>query len=185
MLGVSRLGRRLVGGIELEQVARGREQLADLPELRQRDGRRAATELVQAVDVRLERGALIPGTEGLVQIRVQPRDRHLAEDVGGASLEAPPRKFEKIPRSVSPATWSPRLAARIDTPSLSVVAELASWGSARGAREAAVEDQDHLANAGTGDLGEDLEKAIPGVAGVPSRVTSATSVPVPAPCPAK
>ena len=68
-------------------MVRGREQLADLPELRQRDGRRAATELVQAVDVRLERGALIPGPEGLIQIRVQPRDGHPAEDVGRASLE--------------------------------------------------------------------------------------------------
>ena len=184
MLGVSRLGRRLVGGIELEQVARGREQLADLPELRQRDGRRAATELVQAVDVRLERGALIPGTEGLVQIGVQPRDRHLAEDVGGASLEGSAEEVRE-----DPAVGLARdLVAAARGENRHPVPERRRRARQLGIRPRRREKQQSRIRITSrtpepATLARISEKAIPGVAGVPSRV--ATSVPVPAPCPAK
>jgi hypothetical protein len=159
---ISRIGVRLVGGIERGDIARGGEEFADLPELRQRDRRPAAAQLVQAVDVRLERGTLTPGPEGFIQIGVHPRDGHLPRTSAAPPSNAPARKVEKRPRSVSAATWSLRLAARIDTPSLRSDAELVSCGTHPPRRRTRVEDKDHLPDGGRGDLGQELREGDPG-----------------------
>ena len=127
VLGIVGFGVWLIGGIERIQVMRIRNRSCRC-RIRSEARRSARAQLVQPVDVCLEHGALFPRPERLVQIGVQPGDRHLSEYVGRAALEAPARKLENRPRLVSAANWSPRLAARIDTPSLRVAAELASCG---------------------------------------------------------
>ena len=184
---ISRLGGGLVGGIEREDMVRRREELADLAELARRNRRRTAAELVQAVDVRFERGALIPRPEALIQVGIETGNPSLSPGRRPAPpSSAPPRKVEKTPCAHSTATWSPRLAVRIETPSRSVVAEVASWGRPPAAPEkqqSRIRTTSRTEDSAT--FVSTCEKAIPGVAGVASRVTSATSVPEPAPWPAK
>ena len=65
---------------------------------------RAATEFVQAIDVRLERRALLPTPEGLIEIGESPAMVTRPTTSAAPPSSAPPRKVEKRPRFASAAT---------------------------------------------------------------------------------
>src|SRR4051794_34378531 len=81
MLSVLWLRLRFIRRIECERVVGVREQRGDLAQFRERYSGFAAPQLVEAVEVRFECRALIPRTERLIEVGVQPSDSHLAEDV--------------------------------------------------------------------------------------------------------